>query len=57
MNVNGTPTAGELRTEEYLPGAFSGAASGYGLANDLSYDRPAAKKKLLRSQHLAGSLQ
>jgi hypothetical protein len=40
----GMLTAGELRNEDYLPGAFSGAASGYGLARDLSYIQPAAKK-------------
>jgi hypothetical protein len=43
-------------TEDYLPGAFSGAASGYGLARDLS-PRPARRQQLLRSPHLAGSLQ
>jgi hypothetical protein len=30
-------------TEDYLPGAFSGAVFGYGLARDLSHDQPAAK--------------
>ena len=44
------PLAGQLKInykEDYLPGAFSGAAFGYGLARDLSTARPLPNAALL----------
>jgi hypothetical protein len=34
------PLSEKLQTQDYLPGAFSGAVFGCGLARDLSHEQP-----------------
>lgn len=50
------PAAGKLQTEDYLPGAMSGAAGGYGL-KCASFPGLAEANSWLGPQLLAGSLQ
>jgi hypothetical protein len=44
-SLNWSTRVSNTATEDFLPGAFSGAAFGDGLARDLSYNQPEARSR------------